>query len=286
MVTFQNVFYVYNKKSPLEHEALHDVNLDIKQGSFTALVGRTGSGKSTLVQHINALFQPTSGTVAVNGYVNKAGVKHKGKEILELRKNVGLVFQFPENQLFEETVEKDVAFAPKNFGIAEKTALEQAHEALTMVGLGPEFYERSPFDLSGGEKRRVAIAGVLAFKPSILVVDEPTAGLDPLGGEEMMKLFQKVHEGGTTIILVTHDMSLVFSYCDNVVVMDEGKIAEITTPTELFLKDLSKYSLEVPPFFRLLRVLNERGAEIDPSKVHTLNELASLLAKQKGPKTK
>ncbi len=286
MVTFKNVFYVYNRKSPLEHEALHDVSLEIKQGSFTALVGRTGSGKSTLTQHINALFQPTSGSVLINGYENKAGVKHKGKEILELRKNVGLVFQFPENQLFEETVEKDVAFAPKNFGIAEKTALEQAHEALSLVGLGPEFYARSPFDLSGGEKRRVAIAGVLAFKPSVLVIDEPTAGLDPLGAEEMMNLFKKVHDEGTTIILVTHDMSLVFSYCDNVIVMEEGKVAEITTPNELFSKDLEKYSLEAPPFFHLLRILNERGAGIDPSEVHSLDELSSALAKKKGLKGK
>ncbi len=286
MVTFQNVFYVYNKKSPLEHEALHDVCLEIKAGSFTALVGRTGSGKSTLVQHINALFQPTSGSVIVNGYENKARVKHKGREILDLRKNVGLVFQFPENQLFEETVEKDVAFAPKNFGIAEKTALEQAHEALSMVGLGPEFYKRSPFDLSGGEKRRVAIAGVLAFKPSILVVDEPTAGLDPLGAEAMMNLFKKVHENGTTVILVTHDMNLVFSYCDSVIVMEDGRVAEIATPSELFSKDLDKYSLEVPPFFRLLRLLNERGAGINSSEVHTLDELASLLAEKKGLKAK
>ena len=286
MVTFQNVFYIYNRKSPLEHEALHDVNLQIKEGSFTALVGRTGSGKSTLVQHINALFQPTSGLVIVNGYENKAGVKHKGKEILDLRKNVGLVFQFPENQLFEETVEKDVAFAPKNFGIAEKAALEQAHQALEMVGLGSEFYARSPFDLSGGEKRRVAIAGVLAFKPSILVVDEPTAGLDPLGSQEMMSLFKKVHENGTTVILVTHDMSLVLSYCDTVIVMEKGKVAEISTPQELFSQDLEKYSLEVPPFYRLIRRLNEKGAGIDPDKVHGLTELAALLAEKKGLKVK
>ncbi len=281
MVTFQNVFYVYNKKTPSEHLALNDVNLEIKEGSFTALVGRTGSGKSTLVQHINALFQPSSGTVNINGYENKAGVKHKGKEILELRRNVGLVFQFPENQLFEETVEKDVAFAPKNFGIAEKTALEHAHEALSMVGLGSEFYARSPFELSGGEKRRVAIAGVLAFKPSILVVDEPTAGLDPLGSAEMMELFETVHKNGTTVILVTHDMNLVLSYCDSVIVMEEGKVAEISTPHELFSKDLEKYSLEVPPLYRLIQRLNERGAGLAPEKIHSLDELAKEMAKKK-----
>ena len=282
MVSFQNVFYVYNKKSPLQFTALRDVNLTIKDGSFTGLVGKTGSGKSTLIQHINALFQPTEGVVSVNGYENRFGLKHKGKEIKELRKNVGLVFQFPENQLFEETVEKDVAFAPKNFGIAEKDALEMAHEALTRVGLGPEFYSRSPFDLSGGEKRRVAIAGVLSFHPSILVVDEPTAGLDPSGAEEMMALFKKVHESGTTVILVTHDMELVFSYCDQVIVMDRGSVAEICDPASLFSKDLEQYSLERPPLYRLIAKLNEKGAGIDAASIHSLAELAGCISKKKG----
>ncbi|HBS03056.1 MAG TPA: energy-coupling factor transporter ATPase, partial [Firmicutes bacterium] len=155
MVNFEHVFYVYNPKSPVEFEALHDVSLTIGKGEFVALVGRTGSGKSTLIQHINALMKPSQGKVVVNGYENSPKLKHKGKEILDLRKNVGLVFQFPENQLFEETVEKDVAFAPKNFGMNEKDALEKAHEALLKVGLDESFFKRSPFELSGGEKRRV-----------------------------------------------------------------------------------------------------------------------------------
>lgn len=281
MVDFKNVFYVYSPKSPLQFEALRDVSLHIEKGEFVALVGRTGSGKSTLVQHINALLKPSAGSVEVNGYLNQAGVKHKGKDIMELRRNVGLVFQFPENQLFEETVEKDVAFAPKNFGCDEKEALERAHSALTKVGLKEDFFKRSPFELSGGEKRRVAIAGVLAFRPSVLIVDEPTAGLDPEGAKDMMDLFKGVHEEGTTVVLVTHDMDLVLSYAEKVIVMENGQIAEITDPLTLFGQDLDAYSLEVPLLYRLLLDLNKKGAGIDPSKVKDANDLASEIAKRR-----
>ena len=281
MVDFKDVFYVYNPKSPLEFEALHDVSLHIEKGEFVALVGRTGSGKSTLVQHINALLKPTSGSVEVNGYINQAGLKHKCAEIMDLRRNVGLVFQFPENQLFEETVEKDVAFAPKNFGFNEKEALEKAHFALKKVGLGEDFYKRSPFELSGGEKRRVAIAGVLAFLPSVLIVDEPTAGLDPEGAKEMMDLFKEVHEEGTTVILVTHDMNLVLSYASKVIVMENGQIAEITDPLTLFGENLDAYSLEAPLLYRLLLDLNKKGAGIDSSKIKTADDLAKEIARKR-----
>ena len=281
MVDFKDVFYVYNPKSPLEFEALHDVSLHIEKGEFVALVGRTGSGKSTLVQHINALLKPTSGSVEVNGYINQAGLKHKGAEIMDLRRNVGLVFQFPENQLFEETVEKDVAFAPKNFGFNEKEALEKAHFALKKVGLGEDFYKRSPFELSGGEKRRVAIAGVLAFLPSVLIVDEPTAGLDPEGAKEMMDLFKEVHEEGTTVILVTHDMNLVLSYASKVIVMENGQIAEITDPLTLFGENLDAYSLEAPLLYRLLIKKKKKGAGIDSSKIKTADDLAKEIARKR-----
>lgn len=281
MVTFSDVFYVYSPKTPMQFEALHDVNLSIKDGSFTAIVGRTGSGKSTLVQHINALLEPTSGYVEVNGFRNEHHKKHKGKETNELRRQVGLVFQFPENQLFEETVEKDVAFAPKNYGDDEKTALKKAHIALKKVGLGEEFYGRSPFELSGGEKRRVAIAGVLAFHPSILVVDEPTAGLDPEGAEMMMELFKKVNEEGTTVILVTHDMNLVLAYAAEVVVMENGKVAEVTTPQELFSQDLEKYSLELPLLYRLIFDLNQKGANLDPKNIKNLDDFAKAIAERR-----
>ena len=200
---------------------------------------------------------------------------------MDLRRNVGLVFQFPENQLFEETVEKDVAFAPKNFGFNEKEALEKAHFALKKVGLGEDFYKRSPFELSGGEKRRVAIAGVLAFLPSVLIVDEPTAGLDPEGAKEMMDLFKEVHEEGTTVILVTHDMNLVLSYASKVIVMENGQIAEITDPLTLFGENLDAYSLEAPLLYRLLLDLNKKGAGIDSSKIKTADDLAKEIARKR-----
>ena len=279
MVTFENVFYVYNKKTPLEFEALHDINLSIEKGDFVALVGRTGSGKSTLVQHINGLLSPSQGRVIVNGFTNERKKKHKSKEINDLRRNVGLVFQFPENQLFEETVEKDVAFAPKNFGCSNEEALQKAHEALRKVGLGEEFYKRSPFELSGGEKRRVAIAGVLAFEPSLIVLDEPTAGLDPEGAEEIMNLFKKVHGEGATIVLVTHDMNLVYSYCEKVIVMESGRVVKITDPISLFSEDLETYSLESPLLYRLILDLNKKGAGLDVKSISSLDDLAEAIAK-------
>ncbi len=282
MVNFEHVFYIYNPKSPVEFEALHDVSLTIEKGDFVALVGRTGSGKSTLVQHINALMKPTQGKVVVNGYENSPKLKHKGKEIMDLRKNVGLVFQFPENQLFEETVEKDVAFAPKNFGMNEKDALEKAHEALRKVGLNESFFKRSPFELSGGEKRRVAIAGVLAFHPSVLIVDEPTAGLDPEGTKAMMALFKEVHEEGTTVILVTHDMNLVHAYCQKVIVMEAGRIAKITDPLSLFAENLESYSLETPLLYRLGLALKKKGLDIDLAKIRNMDDLASAVVEARG----
>ncbi|MDD3099220.1 MAG: ATP-binding cassette domain-containing protein, partial [Bacilli bacterium] len=176
-IKYENVSFTYNAKTPFSYEALSDVSLDIIDGSFTAIVGKTGCGKSTLIQQLNGLLVPTSGEVIINDYVVAKSRKRRTKKIKELRKLVGLVFQFPEYQLFEETVEKDVAFGPKNFGASNEGALKSAHEALRLVGLDESFYKRSPFDLSGGERRRVAIAGILALNPNILVLDEPTAGL-------------------------------------------------------------------------------------------------------------
>ncbi len=280
-IRFDSVFYVYSPKSPLEHPALKGVDFEIKEGSFTALVGRTGCGKSTIVQHINALLNPTSGQVTVEDFVNVSEKKKRSKNLKDLRKKVGLVFQFPEYQLFEETVEKDVAFGPKNFGAKPEEALEAAHKALEEVGLGPEFYSRSPFECSGGEKRRAAIAGVLALRPKYLVVDEPTAGLDPLGAKEMMSLFKKVHEEGTSVVLVTHDMSLVLDYCDSVIVIDNGKVAKQTTPQDLFQEDIERYSLDSPHLFSLARACNEHGANIDLLSLHSPEDLAKAIARWK-----
>ena len=281
-IVFKDVFYIYNRKTPLETEALNGISFTIATGSFTALVGRTGCGKSTLIQHINALLNPAQGEVDIDGWINDAEKKKRSKKVKDLRRHVGLVFQFPEYQLFEETVEKDVAFAPKNFGMSDEDALKAAHAALLSVGLNESFFKRSPFELSGGEKRKVAIAGILAFHPDILVVDEPTAGLDPLGAKAMMELFKSIHDAGTTVVLVTHDMNIVLAYCDSVVVLDNGKIVSITDPVSLFSQDIEKYSLETPLIYQLVKDLEQRGAHLDLTKIKDLGSLADQLVALKG----
>lgn len=280
-IDFSQVTYVYSPKTPLQFEALKGIDLHIEDGSFVALVGRTGCGKSTLVQHINALLTPSTGEVRVDGFVSTSDKKKRTKKMSPLRKEVGLVFQFPEYQLFEENVLKDVSFGPKNFGRSKEEAIADAKEALSLVGLGKEFYDRSPFELSGGEKRRVAIAGILAIHPKYLVVDEPTAGLDPLGAKEMMDLFDEIHHQGTTIILVTHDMSLVLKHCDRCIVMKDGKIAKICTPIELFEGDLEEYSLQIPPFFEFAKKLKEGGLGIDLAKCLDVDSLARQIQEAK-----
>lgn len=277
-IRFSDVFYTYNPKTPLASEALNGVSFEIEDGSFTALVGRTGCGKSTLIQHINALLVPAAGEVVVGEFVNSADKKKRSKKLYQVRRKVGLVFQFPEYQLFEENVEKDVAFAPKNFGASKEEALAAAHEALKRVGLGENFYKRSPFELSGGEKRRVAIAGILAFHPDILVVDEPTAGLDPRGASEMMDLFETVHKSGTTVILVTHDMNLVLSYADKVIVLDHCKIAKISDPVSLFKEDIEQYSLETPLIYSFVKRLQAKGVDIELGQAKDVESLAAQLA--------
>lgn len=280
-INFHDVSFIYNRKSPLEYEALKDVSLDIENGSFVALVGRTGCGKSTLIQHINALLNPTSGEVKVDDFCNSSDKKKRTKKTKELRRHVGLVFQFPEYQLFEDTVEKDVAYGPKNFGMKGPEALEEAHKALRMVGLDESFDKRSPLELSGGEKRRVAIAGILAYRPSYLIIDEPTAGLDPAGALVLMDLFEKIHQEGTTIILVTHDMNLVLRYCDKVIVMDQGKIARISTPVELFSEDMERFSLETPLLYSFITQLKQKGTKLDEGKIVDCQTLAKQIASNK-----
>lgn len=280
-IDFSQVTYVYSPKTPLQFQALKGIDLHIEDGSFVALVGRTGCGKSTLVQHINALLTPSTGEVRVDGFVSTSDKKKRTKKMSPLRKEVGLVFQFPEYQLFEENVLKDVSFGPKNFGRSKEEAIADAKEALSLVGLGKEFYDRSPFELSGGEKRRVAIAGILAIHPKYLVVDEPTAGLDPLGAKEMMDLFDEIHRQGTTIILVTHDMSLVLKHCERCIVMKDGKIAKICTPIELFEGDLEEYSLQIPPFFEFAKKLKEGGLDIDLAKCLDVDSLAKQIQEAK-----
>jgi len=281
-IKYRGVTYVYNERTPFSFRALNNVDLDIVDGSFTAIVGRTGCGKSTLIQQLNGLLVPTKGEVIVGEYVVSHNRKRRTKRIKELRRLVGIVFQFPEYQLFEETVEKDVAFGPKNFGATDKEALENAHKALLSAGLDESFYKRSPFDLSGGERRRVAIAGILALNPSILVLDEPTAGLDPRGAKEMMQLFEELHDKGTTVIIVTHDMNIVLEHSDTVVVMDDGEIKEVTTPTLLFNKENDRYSLETPLLYKFVKALSDRGMKLDLGKIKDIPSLARAIADARG----
>lgn len=279
-IKFDHVSHTYSTGTPYEYQALKDINLEIREGKMTAIIGQTGSGKSTLVQHLNALLLPDEGTVYVLDRVIKAG--EKPKHLKSLRGSVGLVFQFPEYQLFEETVLKDVAFGPKNFGLNEEQAEKRAKEALHLVGLSEEYYERSPLELSGGQKRRVAIAGILAMDPKILVLDEPTAGLDPAGTDSMMSLFSDLNKKhGKTVLMVTHDMENVFTYCDDVVVVKDGQIA-VHTDAKTFFKD-SKQCRELnilpPALIRMKDLLNEKGWQV-PEEIQDIDSLADFIAKE------
>ena len=281
-ITFKHLNYTYSPNTPVSFSALKDINLEIKDGSFTMLIGHTGSGKSTLAQQINALLIPSSGEVDVNGIIVNNNVK-KLKNIKELRKGVGLVFQFPEYQLFEETVLKDVAFGPKNFDVSNEESEKLAKEALSLVGIDESYYDKSPFELSGGQKRRVAIAGIITLKPKVLILDEPTAGLDPQGSREMMKLFSKIHEMGTTIIMITHDMDNVIRYGSDVVVLSHGEVIKVTKPHELFLDEniFKSLSIEEPLVITMAKTLNTKGYSIDLSKVKDIDTLVSEIVKEK-----
>lgn len=279
-IKFNDVFYTYQPNSPFKSEALRGINLEIEDGSFTCVVGHTGSGKSTLVQQLNGLLIPTSGSVEVNGFTVQK--KHKSlRNLHDLRKEVGIVFQFARYQLFEETVESDVAFGPMNFRVKKEEALKIAHKCLETVGIDESLFKRSPFELSGGQKRRVAIAGILALEPKILVLDEPTAGLDPKGAREILKLFKNLNENGTTIILVTHDVNVVFEYATDVIVMNEGKVELHCKPEDLFKENVEKYSLETPLIQKTVNLCLEKGLKIDPAKIRSVHDLAIEVARTK-----
>ena len=279
-IAFEHVSHIYSEGTPYRYVALSDVNLELSEGKITAIIGQTGSGKSTLVQHLNALLLPSLGRVTVLDRTIEAGTAPKG--LKSLRGQVGLVFQFPEYQLFEETVLKDVAFGPKNFGAAEEEAVKKAKTALKMVDLGSEYYERSPLELSGGQKRRAAIAGILAMDPKVLVLDEPTAGLDPQGTIEMMKLFYSLNRNyGKTVLIVTHDMEQVFLYCDEVVVMTNGR-PMIKTDVKNFFEDSSRcreLNILPPALIRMRDALRQRGFDI-PSDADSISTFAACIAKQ------
>ena len=275
-ITFKEVEHIYSESTPFAYHALKGVTLDIKNGSFTAVIGQTGSGKSTLIQHINALLLPSSGNIEIDDYVITPANKPSGLKML--RKKAGLVFQFPEYQLFEETIEKDIIFGPINFGISEDEAKQIAKEVINIVGLDETYLDKSPFDLSGGQKRRVAIAGILAMNPDILILDEPTAGLDPQGANEMMNLFKKINKSGKTIIIVTHDMNHVLQYCDEVVVMNQGKVERHDSVVNIF-KDseyLNKLGIDLPIITDFILKLNKGGFNINTS-IKDIDELINVI---------
>lgn len=274
-ITFKEVEYTYSPDTPFAYHALKGINLNIPKGSFTALIGHTGSGKSTLIQHINGLLIPTQGEVCIDDYIITPNNKQKLKP---LRKKAGLVFQFPEYQLFEETIEKDIIFGPMNFGVDEETAKKIACEMLVKVGLDESYLERSPFELSGGQKRRVAIAGILAMEPDILVLDEPTAGLDPQGTKEMMHLFKDFQQTGKSVIMVTHDMNQVLEYCDHAIVMNHGKIEKNCSVTELFNETeyLESLSIDLPIITSFIHQLNQQGFNL-PVSIKSVDELIEAI---------
>lgn len=264
-ITLQDVEYRYQINTPFEHLALHDVNMDIVSGSYTAIIGHTGSGKSTLLQHLNALLKPTKGSIMIGDRTIVSG--RKEKHLRAIRRSVGIVFQFPEHQLFEETVEKDICFGPMNFGVSEKDAKDRARKALKQVGMAEEILEKSPFDLSGGQMRRVAIAGVLAMEPDVLVLDEPTAGLDPRGRMEIMDMFYQLHkERGISTILVTHSMEDAARYADEIIIMHQGTVFKKGTPFDIFSQpeQLLELGLDVPDTVRFqLKLQKELGVRFD-----------------------
>ena len=275
-IDIRKVSFTYSKDSINEHHALKDISLFFEDHSFIGIVGETGSGKSTLIQHLNGLLIPNEGEIIIDEFKIDSK-KKKQKNLKNLRKHVGVVFQFPEYQLFEETVLKDVAFGPKNFKYKEEEALAMAKEALASVGINEDYYDKSPFELSGGEKRRVAIAGILAINPDILVLDEPTAGLDPYGVEVIMNLVLDLYNKGKTIILVTHDMDLLLKYCQKVVVLKDGEVSYNGTPKNLFdnLDDTS--SIDIPFIYSFIHKLNERGFNIKPSDVSSIHDLVKII---------
>ena len=261
-IQVKNLKHIYEKGMPTESVALEGVSFEVEDGELLGIIGHTGSGKSTLLQHLNGLLKPDEGTIVIGG----VDITAPGVSMVEIRKRIGLVFQYPEYQLFEETVAKDVAFGPRNLGLADSEIEERVREALELVGLDYEdMKDRSPFELSGGQKRRVAIAGVIAMRPEVLILDEPTAGLDPKAHKDVLKMIEDVHgKTGNITVLVSHNMADIANLSDKVLVIDSGRVVTMGTPEEVFSKrdELSSVGLDLPPITCLTEALRERGFKI------------------------
>ena len=283
-IKIENLTYVYMPKTPFEKKALDNVNLEIEDGEFLAVIGHTGSGKSTLIQHLNGLLKPASGKI----YVDGTDITDKETKLVDIRKKVGLVFQYPEYQLFEETIAKDIAYGPSNLGLSEDEILKRVKKSMEMVGLNYEEYKDiSPFELSGGQKRRVAIAGVIAMEPKVLILDEPTAGLDPAGRDDILDQIKLLHEKyNMTIILVSHSMEDVGKLAEKIIVMNDGHIELQGKPKEVFkeIDTLEKIGLAVPQVTYLMRELKKKGFNVSED-IFTVekakSELLNILLKNK-----
>ena len=275
-ITLQQVSYTYQANTPFEGRALFGVDLEIVEGSYTALIGHTGSGKSTILQLLNGLNVPTAGVVLIDETVITP--TSVNKDIKQVRKKVGLVFQFPESQVFDETVLQDVAFGPQNFGVSKEEAEATAREKLALVGIDEELFERSPFELSGGQMRRVAIAGILAMEPHVLVLDEPTAGLDPAGRKELMAIFKELHQMGMTIVLVTHLMDDVADFADFVYVLERGKVVRSGRPSAVFqeVDFMESIQLGVPKITKFAANLERRGLVFEQLPI-TIEEFTEVI---------
>lgn len=278
-VIVKNLTYIYDEGMPFASKAIDDISFEIKDNDFVGLIGHTGSGKSTLIQHLNGLLKPSSGQIIVNGF----NITDKDLNLTEIRKRVGIVFQYPEYQLFEETVEKDIAFGPGNLGLDEEEISKRVRKSMEAVGLDYETYkDKSPFDLSGGQKRRVAIAGVIAMNPEVLILDEPTAGLDPGGRDEIFNLIKKLHhDNNITIILSSHSMDDMAKLAQTIIVMNHGKIEFMGTPREVFTSHadrLREIGLDVPQVLELATKLRKKGFDIRPD-VLTVEEIKDEILK-------
>ena len=280
ILRLENVTHVYSQGTPFEMTAIHDINFEVRPGEVIGIIGHTGSGKSTLIQHLNGLIKPTGGAV----YFDGADINSSKQNIKNVRSKVGLVFQYPEYQLFEETVYKDIAFGPKNMKLPEEEISKRVREAAGFVGIGAELMEKSPFELSGGQKRRIAIAGVIAMMPQVLVLDEPMAGLDPVGRGDIMRNLMSYHDAtGAALIIVTHSMEDAARYADRMIVLNRGAVAMDGTPEEVFSRgeELETMGLTVPAMTKLASELKRRGVKLEGT-IYTIEQMKTALLGLKG----